>query len=237
MPHGTLVDANNALQSRGWRRCIAKEDGLDCYNLEHDDFEMIHIKRDGNCLFHCLAQIAMERKLEEKCNPLQSPQTNQAVIRAKVASYFEMKDNVISCPTTFGNAFEALNDEIPWSCENLKAIRSGKGGRSAYGGTSEIAAFCVSYDLCAEIFCPETDCATGQQSLILNPGFPAEMLLNTLAWTQNGERQPGADHWQRVKHRQKAPLISVSPTSPLSSPLKQMLPSEIYSNWNAVSLL
>ncbi len=56
---------------------------------------------------------------------------NVLSIRGIIADFFTQNNNDIS----FGD-----DDEFHFVCESIESIRSGKGGRQAYGGVSEIVA-------------------------------------------------------------------------------------------------
>ena len=190
-PSGTLQDANAALAASHWRRCSSREGS----NIEHDDFDVIHTPRDGNCLFHCLSAIVWQHELEQEIT--------QVTMRKKIADYWRKNNCNIECASTYGDGSDIVT--IPYECENIAAIESGKGGRLAYGEVPEIAVFCKIYNLSVSVFAPEAG-APGDPPLIMNPGKPrAGMLLQTLAWNSKGKRERGRDHWQLLKHKQQAP--------------------------------
>jgi hypothetical protein len=189
-PSGTLEHANAALEASGWRRCSSKEGP----NIQHDDFDVVHIRRDGNCLFHCFAAIVMELGLvQQECT--------QGTMRKNIADYWRKNNGAIECESTYGDGAETIT--VPYTCDHIDAIEKG-----AYGEVPEIAAFCKMYELSVVVFGPESN-PPGSPPLIMNPvlGKPPHMLLQTLAWNlkDGGKRQPGRDHWQILKHKQQEP--------------------------------
>ena len=181
--------AEQLLAVSGWRRCLVKENKFLAKNLEHDDYNVIFCQRDGDCLFHCFNQILVEcGRVNFEMNA--DPKINVSSIRGIIANYFEQHNNNISY------------DEFHFECDNIASIRSGKGGRKAYGGVPEIVAFGLIYDISITVFAPETT----EEIITFNPGKShSEILLNTLGWQEKGtkhERTRGADHWQRVKPKQ-----------------------------------
>lgn len=218
----TLDEADAVLQASGWRRCVTQEKGCSANNLEHDKFEVVFIQRDGDCLFHCLCQI-LDTLGVAKCD-------GQSAMRGIIADFFDQNKNSIQCAAIAeGEGAEALT--LDYSCECVQAIRSGKGGRRAYGGVAEIVAFCVKYGVTVTVFSPENG-SVGDPPITYNPGdidgeFPRAMVLNTLAWGQNKQRSAGQDHWQLLKYREvttpqlAAPTAAATavPPSSVSSPL------------------
>lgn len=197
-PSGTLEHANAALEASGWRRCSSKEGP----NIQHDDFDVVHIRRDGNCLFHCFAAIVMQLGLVQECT--------QGTMRKNIADYWRKNNGAIECDSTYGDGAETIT--VPYTCDHIDAIEKGVGGRNAYGEVPEIAAFCKMYDLTVIVFGPESN-PPGSPPLIMNPllGKPPHMLLQTLAWKDGGKRQPGRDHWQILKHKHQEPDVAQEP--------------------------
>lgn len=207
----TKEEADGILSASGWKRCSTKEGSFLNPNLEHDEYEVLFAARDGDCLFHCFVAILVEHG---KWNSVKSKSEDISVIREMIAKCFtDNNNNVVGTAIVDGKPLE-----VEFCCENVEAIRSGKGGRSAYGGIGEIVAFGVLFDLAVTVFAPENE-ANGP--VTYNPGnvdieYPEEMFLNTLGWrgAKGTTRSPGCDHWQRVKKRQL-----VAPTAPPSREL------------------
>jgi hypothetical protein len=175
-PFGTLEDANAALAASGWRRCKSKEGP----NIEHDEYEVVHTPRDGNCLFHCFAAIVMDLGLLEKCT--------QADMRKRIGLHWRQNNCAIECDSTYGNGEETFT--VPYTCQNVTGIERGK-----YGALPEIAAFCQIYSVTIIVFSPETQ-ERGAPGIVMNPGHPhPKMVLQTLAWNSKGERERGRDYF------------------------------------------
>jgi ubiquitin C-terminal hydrolase len=203
-PTLTKQTADVFLVKSGWRRCFALENGHSTPSLEHDDFRVLHVERDGDCLFNCFIAILVERRLVDFASH-EDPKQNAECIKENVATMrdiivkgFNENENKLKC-TMVNSAGERI-EGVPFSCENLSAICSGKGGRGACGGANEIVCFALLYGLTVTVFAPESQ--TGHYTI--NPCDKGresgnEMLLNMLGW-HNEEQNEDTSHWQRVKH-------------------------------------
>jgi hypothetical protein len=186
--------ADSLLLQDNWRRCISCEasvgncgadgDGR-CSSLDHDQYEFIPIKRDGNCLFHCFWSILEERAPELLPHDIQS-------LRGVIADYFDEHNN------------DLRNDDgVPFRCESVDAIRAGAdatGQLLHFGGLSEVFAFSKFYSISIAVLCPEAMVGV----TTFNLGTPQEFLLQTFGW-ENQVRVRGADHWQRLRQRREQP--------------------------------
>jgi hypothetical protein len=204
-----LEDANARLLTLGWRRCKTREKSGKKFfmhdNLENDTFHVLQVPRDGNCLFHCFARFLLESRLD-------TGQCTDKIMREEVAQHLEDNNGTINCD--LGNGVT-----LPFTCEDIQAIRSGEGGRRAYGDLPEIAAFCQLHDVCATVFAPESECL-GSPPVILNPqGTSKCMFLSTLAWGTAGKRTPGQDHWQLLEKREGGSDIVQEQAQPVQQPL------------------
>jgi len=146
-----------------------------CSNLEHDDYEVLPVERNGHCLFLCLVNILRERDVAGR------PRTQQAM-RNAIADYFDQHGGAV------------WYQEVEWPCDD--AIRT-----NGYGGTTEVMAFTAIYGISIEIHCPET--SDGVQEISCG-GSDVELLLQTVAWEENGRRAPVGDHWQRMRKKPAA---------------------------------
>jgi hypothetical protein len=215
-------EANRMLLLSGWRRCVAVESNFRTPNLEHDDYQAVHVARDGNCLFHCFIAILLERgivdfddpkKYEDAKRKAQCMKTNVLTMRDIIVKAFAEKKNELKC-LIFDSNGVCSEEPLPFSCQNLLAMRSGRGGTEAYGGQSEIVAFAMLYGIAVTVHAPETQAGF----YTVHPGdrddeFEEEMLLYTLGW-RNENRNPGTDHWQRVKY--SAPVTETPREQPSS---------------------
>ena len=206
-----LEVADGYLAASDWRRCQRKEKNFLHPSLEHDGYEVLSTDRDGDCLFHCFIEILTERQLVD-FSP--SKKENVAQMRSIIVNGFVQVQNELSCHILGGDrkAFQGS-----FECSNLIAMRSGKGGRLAYGGEAEIAMFGVLYGIAVRVFAPETMNGEFVANIDL---CPEEVFLLTLGW--NGKkRSPGTDHWQRVKHSQPSPLVPVQQQQAPLVPVQQ----------------
>jgi len=197
--HRNQADA--LLLSGQWRRCSSLElsvgnggeagDGL-CPSLEHDLYEVIPFKRDGDCLFRCLWAILQERAPEALPSDIAS-------LRGVIADCFEENDNDLRD-----------YDGVSFQCESINAIRTGADatGHLHFGSISEVFAFSKLYGISISVHCPETT----NQTVNFEFGSPPELLLQTLGWEKE-ERRKGSDHWQRLRQRQLQPLLSADVSS------------------------
>jgi hypothetical protein len=188
-----------------WRRCSSLElsvgnggeagDGF-CPSVEHDLFEVIPGKRDGNCLFNCFWSILQDRAPEALPSDITS-------LRGIIADFFDQNDN------------DLRNDDgVPFRCNNINSIRTGADATGHYlhvGSVTEVFAFSKRYGISICVHCPETSSHT----VNFDFGSPPELLLQTLGWEKE-ERRKGSDHWQRLRQRQLQPLLieNVSSNSP-----------------------
>ena len=167
--------ADDMLNQNEWVRCVTLEFGNKNPNLQHESWELFHIKRDGNCLWHAMLDILEERVREH-------PKSVSA-LRGLIADYFETHSEL-----TVG--------EFVYVCENVPAIRAGKdvaGRYQHYGGLAEIVAFALKFGISVTVHCPETVVGT----IAIEAGGHPEHLLQTLGWHGNARRS-GIDHWQRL---------------------------------------
>ena len=191
--------ADSLLLKDNWRRCISFEAGVGncgadgdgyCSSLVHDQYEVIPIKRDGNCLFHCFWSILEERAPELLPHDIQS-------LRGVIADYFDEHNN------------DLCNDDgVPFRCESIDAIRAGAdatGQLLHFGGLPEAFAFSKVYSISIAVLCPEVMIGV----TTFNLGTPPEFLLQTFGW-ENEDRVRGADHWQRLRQRREQPGSSQS---------------------------
>ena len=197
--HRNQADA--LLLSGQWRRCSSLElsvgnggeagDGL-CPSLEHDLYEVIPFKRDGNSLFGCFWAILQERTPEALPSDIAS-------LRGVIADCFEENDNDLRD-----------YDGVSFQCESINAIRTGADatGHLHFGSISEVFAFSKLYGISISVHCPETT----NQTVNFEFGSPPELLLQTLGWEKE-ERRKGSDHWQRLRQRQLQPLLSADVSS------------------------
>ena len=198
---GTIGDADAALVSGGWRRCTSKEGPGPKVNqnLEHDDYDVVHMPRDGHCLFHCLSAIVMEFQLEQQCS--------QAHMRKKIGDFWRRTGCKIFCDSTYGDGSDIVS--LPYVCEDVSSIE-----KSGYGELPEVAAFCKIFDLTVVVISPETQ-ERGAPPMIMNPGKPhPRILLQTLGWTAKGNRERGKDHWQLLKCKVQQHHAPQSPVPP-----------------------
>jgi hypothetical protein len=229
----TRQQADQMLANSGWRRCFIMERNFKNPNLEHDDYDVVFSPRDGDCLFHCFIAILVQHGKVNFEMDAKDPKHNVFSMRSIVADFFSVNNNNIVCNVS--------DMEIHFQCESIESIRSGKGGKNAYGGVNEIVAFGLLYDLAVTVFCPETS----QEIVTYNPGnFPEEKLLYTLGWKLSAKqviRNGSTDHWQRVKPKQvllqpaQAPVHSVA-QQVSSDPLVSVLPQQEFSAVQQVPL-
>ena len=195
--------ADALVAASGWRRCQTMEKNFRNLNLERDGYEVLFTDRDGDCLFHCFIAILMERQL---VNFSSSKKENVAMMRDIIVKGFVQVKNELTCDLL---GADGTPFDMTFECQNLISMRSGKGGREAYGGEAEIAMFGKLYNIAVKVFAPET---LNGESLTnmgnMDEEFPEEMFLLTLGW-RGKQRAPATDHWQRVKHSQPSPLVPV----------------------------
>ena len=147
---------------------------MPCANLEHDEYDVVAVERNGHCLFQCFVDILRQR------NVAGGPATHQAM-RGVIADYFEQHDGMVA----YGGA--------QYPCD--EAIRT-----NGYGGVTEVIAFARKYSISIEIHSPETsECV--QELLCGGAEAAPELLLQTLAWQDDGSRAPAGDHWQRLRKK------------------------------------
>ena len=183
---GPLSDSNASLKRHKWRRCISFE-GLRCGiaypNLEHLDYDVQYIPRDGHSLFHCFVSILEQRRVADR--PRSHKQMRQAI-----ANFYDQ--NV---------SFFHSGVEYPIPDTTTSKIRT-----DGYGCEDDVMAFSVMYSIPIELHKPETYDSEQFSSEIA--GEPA-LLLHTLAW--DGEtRRPMQDHWQVLS---KIPLTAAAISS------------------------
>ena len=146
---------------------------MPCANLEHDEYDVVAAERNGHCLFQCFVGILRQRNVA-------GPATHQAM-RGVIADYFEQHDGMVA----YGGA--------QYPCD--EAIRT-----NGYGGVTEVIAFARKYSISIEIHSPETsECV--QELLCGGAEATPELLLQTLAWQDDGSRAPAGDHWQRLRKK------------------------------------
>ena len=148
-----------------------------CSNLEHDQYEVLPAERNGHCLFLCFVDILRERNVAGR------PCTHQAM-RGAIADYFDQHGGTV--------AYRG----VQYPCD--EAIRS-----NGYGGVTEALAFAAMYSISIEMHCPETSDVV-QEISCGRSDVGAELLLQTLAWEENGRRAPAGDHWQRLRKKAAA---------------------------------
>jgi hypothetical protein len=175
--------ADASLQSQNWRRGISyegsKEIGLTpCPNLEHAQYDVLPIQRNGHCLFLCFVDILRQRGVAG------APDTHQAM-RNAIADYFDHHQGTIS----YQGADLPCDDDIR---------------TSGYGGVTEILAFAAMHNLSVEVHSPETPPYV-QNFSGGPPDAAPELLLQTLGWNESGSRSGAGDHWQRLRKKAAPP--------------------------------
>jgi hypothetical protein len=185
------ADAN--LQSQNWRRGISYEgnEGIGltpCPNLEHAQYDVLPVQRNGHCLFLCFVDILRERSVAG------APGTHQAM-RKVVADYFDDHQGKIFYQGMY----------LPCD-ENIRT--------NGYGGVTEILAFAAIYNLSMEVHSPETPPYV--QHFSFRPhGAAPELLLQTLGWDDSGRRAGCGDHWQRLR-KKAVPAPAPAPTQKIA---------------------
>jgi hypothetical protein len=182
----TLKEADHLLAASGWGRCLTMENNFQNPNLEHDDYLVQFVDRDGDCLFHCFVAILVERKIVKFQH--EDPKKNISEMRHIIADFFTRNKNIVTC--------SVCDMKVSFQCDNIQSIREGVGGRSTYGGIDEIVAFGVLYNLAMTVFSPENQQPVTYNTHNCDSQFPEEVLLNTLGWSDSN-RHAGCDHWQR----------------------------------------
>jgi len=181
------IEADDLLSQNGFERCSCLENGHRHVNVQHPDWVMRHVPRDGHCLWHCLLGILQDRLPGSEID-------TQQKLRQVVADFFEAHENCLT-----------LND-VAWTCESLQAIRSGrdKSGKCLYyGGLSECVAFSLRFKISVEVYAPETM----DGPFVIDGGgctdYAPEVIIQTLGWRGNS-RAMGSDHWQRMVSNTRA---------------------------------
>jgi len=98
-------------------------------------------------------------------------------LRGAIADYFDQHGGTVTYP-----------------CD--EAIRT-----NGYGGITEVMAFAVMHNISMELHCPETDDVS---HISCRGSDGAELLLQTLAWQDDGRSAAAGDHWQRLKKKPAA---------------------------------
>jgi hypothetical protein len=189
LPDASHEESKKAADSRliknGFRRVRCSENGRSVANVEHDDWDICPMPRDGHCLFHSLLSILHDR------HPTTDVDTNSE-LREALASYFERSNNVLE-----------VDGYGTFSCESIDCLRSGQdptGQLRYYGGLDECVAFSYRFSISLEIHMPERaegffSCPGGG-----NSDCAPEVIILTWGWYGN-HRRCGTDHWQRMFNR------------------------------------
>ena len=209
---------------QGWSRCTTIERDNINYNMQHDEYKIVFIQRDGNCLFHCLSQFVNKR------NPDCARSTHQT-IRNTLAQFVATQKP----PTSEQNGkYGGLCLGDVWlPCEESLL--------SSYGGEIAIFAFVKKFNIPLEVHSPENgnvlryqidgrDNDTDGADWARDNG--ADILLHTIGWQNwsrdTGERLYSGDHWQIIvpkSHAADKKLSSQasSRVTPVTNPRKHWL--------------
>ncbi len=143
--------------------------------MEHDQYDVLRIERNGHCLFLCFVDILRQRGVAG------APDTHQAM-RHAIADYFDGG-------SIFHHQADMLEGVLLPPDENIRT--------DGYGGLTEIIAFAAKYGLSVEVHSPETPPYVQLISYGCHGDAP-ELLLQTMGWQDNGRRAAVGDHWQRL---------------------------------------
>jgi hypothetical protein len=175
------IHADDLLAQNGFTRCTRLENGTHTWSVQHPNWVLRYVPKDGHCLWHCFLGILQDRLPDSGID-------NQRKLRQVVAEYFDSHQNCLQL------------DGSDWSCESLQAVRTGqdKSGKCLnYGGLSECVAFSLRFKISLEIHAPETM----QGPFMIGGGGATdcapEVLIQTLGWRGN-RRSVASDHWQRM---------------------------------------
>ncbi len=164
----------------------AQGDGF-CPNLEHQQYDVVPIKRDGDSLFRCFWKILQERAPED--------------LPCDILSLRGLIDNDLR-----------TDEGVSVQYEDIVDTRTGtyaSGQNLLFGSLSVICAFSKRYRISVSVHCPET---TDGEPVHFDFGNPPELLLHTLGW-ENEKRKGEYDHWQRLQRRQHQSPIAESTAS------------------------
>ena len=146
--------------------------------MEHEQYDVLHIERNGHCLFLCFVEILRARRVEG------APSAQQEM-RNDIADYFDDQGGTIWYQADMSEGALLPPDE------NIRT--------NGYGGFTEIIAFAAKYGLSVEVHSPETPPYVQLISYGL-PGDAPELLLQTLGWDGRTAASVG-DHWQRLRRK------------------------------------
>jgi hypothetical protein len=131
--------ANKLLTNAGWGRCITMEQMSACSNIQHPEYSVLEIPRDGKCMYHCLLGILKAEQVN------QAPETPEK-LRKVLATYVQEQDpppGEEKCEyggIWAGNEYLRLEEAL----------------ESTYGGEAALAVFVQVYDVTIHCHAPES---------------------------------------------------------------------------------
>ncbi len=187
-------DATRKVHDQGWTRCIKIENSNKNHNLQHNDYDVSVVLRDGHCLFHCFSNILYKRNDE-----IDGAHKDAKMIREILARYISNQKPPKGHETgKYGGILKHPDVWLP--CEESLS--------TSFGGEMAIFAFVDMFHIPLEIHSPENGPILRYHcnGRISENHGNMEMLLQTNSWLnwskKNGERLWSGDHWQNMSHKQ-----------------------------------
>jgi hypothetical protein len=187
-------NATRKVHDQGWTRCTKIENGNRNHNLQHNDYDVSVVLRDGHCLYHCFSNILYKR------NP-DGARKNAKIIRETLARYIKNQVPPEGQDTgKYGGILKHDENADVWlPCEESLS--------TSFGGEMAIFAFVYNFHIPLEIHSPENGSILRYHcdGRISKNSECMEMLLQTNSWMNwskaDGERLWSGDHWQNMSHK------------------------------------
>jgi hypothetical protein len=193
--------ASKKLTDAGWKRCKTVEQRVACSNIEHPDYNVVEIPRDGKCAYHCMLRIL----IAERC--IQPPATPQD-LRKDLARYVTDQEPPPGIDKgVYGGIW--ANEEYLLLEEPLE---------STYGGEAALAVFVQLYDVTIHCHAPESRNAI-QTFKGHSPHAREYHMLQTYSWNswqlveimdpetnvkaKTYKHYYGGDHWQLLEPKDR----------------------------------